>query len=357
MSGREGGVCAVLVRAATAAVEPLYCTITAGRNWLFDRGLLQSFQLPRPVVSVGNITTGGTGKTPVVRWLAEHLRASGRNVAVLARGYGAARGELGDEQLMLDRMLNAEGIDGASPVSIVANPDRAASARHLLRERPDVDVFLLDDGFQHRRVRRDFDLVLVSAINPFGYERVLPRGMLREPAAGLRRANAFVFTHADQVTPAKLDAIERRIRRWNIAAPVYHAAHAHAGLRAGSESAPLPLDELRGKSWFAFCGIGDPQTFLRQLQSSGGRCAGHRWFPDHHRYTARDLAALRREAGAAGADVLVTTEKDWAKLAALPAPDEDGPPVWRVDMRIRFFGEGERLLAEQLAGVLKVPSA
>jgi tetraacyldisaccharide 4'-kinase len=214
-------------------------------------------------------------------------------------------------------------------------------------------VFLLDDAFQHRRVRRDFDLVLLNATSPFGYGRMLPRGMLREPLRGLRRANAVIITHADQAGAVELDAIEREVRKWNVAAPVYHAAHVHAGFRHGTDSAVHPLGDLRGRNWFAFCGIGDPDSFHRQLQSAGGSAAGHRWFADHHHYTPDELKALRREAAAAGADVLVTTEKDWAKLEQLPSADDGQVPVWRVDVRIQFFGSGEALLLEQLLGVLK----
>jgi tetraacyldisaccharide 4'-kinase len=351
MSGRERGPRAALLRAAMAAVEPIYGAVTASRNRLFDVGILRSHRLPRPVVSVGNITTGGTGKTPVVRWLAEGLRDRGKRVAILSRGYGATPGQLGDEQLMLQRLLHAD--DARAQVTLVANPDRTAAARRVLHERPEVDVFVLDDAFQHRRVRRDFDLVLINATSPFGYGRVLPRGMLREPLRGLMRANAVIITHADRVAADELDAIERQIRKWNVAAPVYHAAHAHAGFRRGADATMHPLGDLRDRNVFAFCGIGDPETFLRQLQSAGGRAAGHRWFADHHHYTPQDLATLRREAAAAGADVLLTTEKDWAKLERIPSVHDGHPPVWRVDMRIQFFGSGEALLLEQLSGVLK----
>ena len=351
MSGEALGVGPALTRAGTAAVEPAYAAVAAIRNWLFDRGLKKSLRLPRPLVSVGNITTGGTGKTPVVRWLAERLRDAHRQVAVLARGYGARPGEWGDEQVMLDQLLNDR--PGLGRVTIAAHPDRFTAAQRVLRERPDVDAFVLDDGFQHRRLARDLDVVLVSATSPFGYDHVLPRGMLREPLGGLRRAAAGIITRADQVTPYVLDAIEWRIREIAPALPIYRATHEHAGFRSAAQDGALPLDELSGRNWFAVCGIGEPQAFLGQLKGLGGKCAGHRWFADHHRYTPQDLADLRREAVGAGADVLLTTEKDWAKLATFPDAGEGRPPVWRVGMRIRFFGQGEALLLDQIAGVIK----
>jgi tetraacyldisaccharide 4'-kinase len=357
MSGEDRSARAALLRVALAAAEPFYAAASAARNGLFDAGVRKTHRLPRPAVSIGNITTGGTGKTPVIGWLARRLRESGRRVAILSRGYKAEPGKLGDEQLMLDRELNAPDGDPDLNIPIIANPDRVAGAHKVLRQWPQTEVFLLDDGFQHRPAGRDLDIVLVSAVNPFGYGHVLPRGMLREPLGGLRRAGAIVITHADQVAETELESIERTIRRHNAAAPLYRAVHAHAAIRSAGVAASEPADhspeDLRGKSWFAFCGIGDPGTFLRQLERAGGRRAGHRWFGDHHRYVQEDLAALRREAVAAGADVMITTEKDWAKLSDVPAAIAgDAPPIWRVGLEIRFHADDERRLLEQVTAVL-----
>ena len=348
MSGRARGAGASLLRAALSGAEPFYAGVAAARNWLFDVGLKKAHRLPRPVISVGNLTTGGTGKTPVVRWLAERLRADGRRVAVLARGYGAAAGRLGDEQLMLDRLLN----DGQGErVTIVADPDRVAAAGRVMRDRPEVDAFVLDDGFQHRRLARDLDVVLLSATSPFGYGHVLPRGMLREPVRGLRRAGAVVITHADQVPPAEVEAIERRVRDVHADVPVFRAVHAYTALHT-PEDATLPLGELAARNWFGLCGIGDPQTFVRQLQSVGGRSAGCRCFADHHHYTVSNLENVRREARSANADVIVTTEKDWAKLRALPAATDKTLPIWRVDLRVQFLGDGEDQLWERVKAAI-----
>jgi tetraacyldisaccharide 4'-kinase len=345
MSGRATGARASLLRAALSGAEPFYAGAAAARNWLFDLGLKKAHRLSRPVISVGNLTTGGTGKTPVVRWLAERLRADGRHVAVLARGYRAIPGQPGDEQLMLDRLLN--GGRGGDHVTVAANPDRVAAAERVLRERPEVDAFVLDDGFQHRRLARDLDVVLLSATSPFGYGHVLPRGMLREPVRGLRRAGAVVITHADQKSPAEVEAIDRRVRSVHPNVPVFRAVHAYTALHT-PEDATLPVGELATRNWFGLCGIGDPQTFVRQLESVGGRCAGYRCFADHHHYTPSDLEDVRREARSANADVIVTTEKDWAKLRALPAAADITPPIWRVDLRVQFLGDGEGRLWERV---------
>src|SRR4051794_35567561 len=211
ISGQQTGVGAALLRGVTRVLEPIYAAVVASRNRGYSAGIIASNRARRPVVSVGNITTGGTGKTPVVRWLADRLRERGMRPAVLLRGYKARPGERGDEQRLLDELLNPPGT--ASPVIVHANPDRLQGAKAVLRDHPDVDVFILDDGFQHRRLQRDFDLVLIDATTPFGYEHVLPRGLLREPLSGLSRASAFLLTRVDQALPGAVDASQRDIRR------------------------------------------------------------------------------------------------------------------------------------------------
>lgn len=351
MSGEAGGPRAAALRTALAVAEVSYGMAARARNGMFDARLRRPGRLPRPVLSVGNMTAGGTGKTPVVRWLAERLRDSGQTVAVLSRGYKAEPGLLGDEQRMLADLLNARG---QPPVLIRANPSRSRAGQQVLREHGEVSVFLLDDGFQHRQLARDFDLVLINAAEPFGYGRLLPRGLLREPLGGLRRASAFLLTRVDQVSETRRAEVRDVLRRHNPGAPVYESVHALTGFRtAGADAPPSPPGALRDRRWFAFCGIGEPASFVQQLAEIGGTSAGRRFFADHHAYTEPDLRALRGAAAAAGADVLVTTEKDWVKVAALPAAvDEAGQPIWRADVRIQFTSGGEARLLSDVTGVL-----
>jgi tetraacyldisaccharide 4'-kinase len=348
MSGAERGPRAASLRAVLTVAEPFYATAAVLRNRMYDRRLLKVRTLPRPVVSVGNLTAGGTGKTPVVRWLASKLRDEGRRVAILSRGYRAVggAGAPGDEQLMLDRLLNAPGVaPGAPRVAIRAHPDRSKAADLALHDCPDTDVVLLDDGFQHRRVARDLDIVLINANEPFGHGHVLPRGLLREPLSGLRRAGAVVLTHANRLDEAGRARVESEILRRRPGVPIFQAVHAPVALRTG-DSDDLPLDALRARRVFAFCGLASPDAFERDVRGLCGWYAGHRWFADHHGYTPDDLARVRAAARAAGADVVVTTEKDWVKLAALAPPGGEDLPVWRLDVAIRFSADDEqRLLA------------
>jgi tetraacyldisaccharide 4'-kinase len=317
MSGERQGVVASLIRGALSVVEPIYAGAMLLRNASFDAGL-RAHRLPRPVISVGNITTGGTGKTPVVMWLAKQLQARGMHPAVLMRGYRATGSGNDEQQLMED-----------AKIFVKASANRVAAAHQLLAESPDVDVLLLDDGFQHRKVARDFDLVLINAAEPFGFGHVLPRGLLREPPAGLKRADAILLTHSDVADP------EAQVRRFS-SAPIYRCSHRHVSVRDGELD--LPLDELRRRKYFAFAGVGDPGSLQRALEPVGAR-----WFADHHAYTQADVDALNREAAASGAEVLVTTEKDWVKLRRLASPMK----ILRLSLAIEFGNDdGERLMQQ-----------
>ena len=344
MSGSVHGASASTMRAVMRAFEPLYAGAMMIRNHLYNSGALSSRTLPRPVISIGNITTGGTGKTPMVSWLAGRLRDEGRHVAVLSRGYRAQGTNLGDESRMLDAALNTPG---SLPVLFRANPDRVAGGEQLLREHPEIDVIILDDAFQHRRLARDLDIVLVSAVEPFGFGHVLPRGLLREPLSGLSRADAIVLTHADQIAPPALSNIESRNRRYSPAVPIYRASHQQTGLLNDDPGfAQQPMDHLARHCFFAFGGIADPCALERQLSSFGATYVGRHWFDDHHHYTPGDLEHLRAQASAAGAVFLVTTEKDWVKVAPL-APSNSAMPIWRIQMEIRFLrDDAERLLQQ-----------
>jgi tetraacyldisaccharide 4'-kinase len=338
IDGSRTGAGAAVLRGALAVAEPLYTGVTSIRNALFTNGYIASAQAARPVVSVGNITTGGTGKTPVVHWLCEALGGRGYRPAVLMRGYKAAAGECGDEQRLLQSHL--------PEVIVHANPSRTRGSAEVLATSPHVNVFILDDGFQHRKLRRDFDLVLIDATNPFGFDHVLPRGLLRESVAGLARASAILLTHAESIEPAALQQVTQRIRRIAPGAPVYRCEHQLTHV-LDQDDRPLPLEHIRGRRVLSFCGIGNPAAFERQILQAGANVVAAHRFGDHHPYTADDLNMLDALARQKNAEMMLTTGKDWVKLRELHRTSGSAS-IARMEMSIRFADGDEHGLIEKI---------
>lgn len=268
-----------------------------------------------PVISVGNITVGGTGKTPVVEWIARRLLDDGHRPAIVSRGYGgtAGRGPLlvssgtgplcqpercGDEPYQLATTLPG--------VPIVVGSDRPAGAEEARRR--GADVVVLDDGFQHRRLARDLDIVLLDAGSPFGNGLLLPAGPLREPLDGLRRADLFLITRSERTAEHPL--VEQQVRQYNRDAPLLRAGHRRVGfVSRGGEPVPAP-----GRA-VAFCGIGNPESFRADLLAEGIEIVEFLPFPDHHAYGRDDLQRIVQAAEPQGA-ATITTEKDLARLSA-----------------------------------------
>ncbi|MGD0462298.1 MAG: tetraacyldisaccharide 4'-kinase [Tepidisphaeraceae bacterium] len=330
MEGSDRSIAAEALRIAASCAEPVYAAIMRLRNGLYDAKILPIHRLGRPTISVGNITTGGTGKTPMVRWLAASL--TDERPCVLLRGYKSTAAGLSDEQALL----------AAGAVPVIADGERRRGAAGALERHPETTVFILDDGMQHRRVARDFEIVLIHAREPFGGGRMFPRGMLREPLPGLRRADAFVVTHADEVDATEMARISGVIRKHNQPAAIFRADHVIQGLRSAAGES-MPIQSLEGKRYFAFCGLGSPASFFWRMGTVGGVCVGTREFGDHFDYRERDVAEIIDEAASAGAELLVVTEKDWVKLSRVSG--RISMPVWRAELSLRFWaGEGEKLL-------------
>lgn len=290
---------------------------------------------PVPVISVGNVAAGGTGKSPMVRWICGELRRLGLHPAVVLRGHRG--GESSDE------VLEHRAAMPGTPVSVGA--DRRAAIERVRMMDPSVDVIVLDDGFQHRQVVRDLDLVLVDALRPAIDGALLPLGWLREPAEGLRRADAVVVTRAEHVDPGLAELVRRHHGR----PPVAWAKHAWTGLRvAGADEGEQvsPLDRIRGRSVAVWAGVGNREAFVDQVRSCGACVVDAPALRDHHAYAARELVALTRRARGAGATEVVCTEKDWVKLRLLPRAG--CLPFVRPELRMEF-GEGEGALCALLA--------
>ena len=339
ISGTRRSPGATAARVALLACEPIYRLAVAARNASFDMRLRAPVRLPRPVVSIGNLTTGGTGKTPMVVLVAERLKAIGCAPAVLLRGYRSSGG-LSDEATLLTDELSSD-------VPVEANPDRVAGARTVIARHDHIDAFVLDDGFQHRQVRRDLDIVLIDATEPWGFGHVLPRGLLREPRRNLRRADAVIVTRADQVDDTTLGRIDQAIERLTGQPPVGHASHRWTGLVGRSDQAQ-PLDVLAPLEVYAAAGVGNGAAFVASLAQHTRAVAGQCLYPDHHAYSCADLDAIVGQAQRCGARAVVTTAKDWVKWRALRWPDDAPMPVYRPVLRLELL-DGADALAELLA--------
>ncbi len=335
MSGADRSLRASLMRGVTAVAEPVYCGAAGLRNKLFDWGLRGAAKAHCPVISVGNITTGGTGKTPMAVYLVERLRAMGRTPAVVMRGYKQSADRPSDEAVLLRETLG--------DVPVVTDPDRVAAARRIATDHPAVDVIVLDDGFQHRRIARDLDIVLVDAANPFGYDRVLPRGLLRESLGGLRRADAVIVTRSPLLgDPARAGQLDTRIGQLHGKAPIAHFTHQWARVIDESDE---PV-ELSRTSVLTFCGIGNPRAFFGEAAE---RCevTDTVAFADHHAYTEDDVRSLMSRMRDNGAEALLTTEKDWVKLRGLLESMPERPMIRRVVLSLACL-RGEADLQELL---------
>jgi tetraacyldisaccharide 4'-kinase len=279
----------------------LYGVAARGRARLYALGIFKQRRLHRPVISVGNLTVGGTGKTPMVIWLAERLLAEGKRVGILSRGYKGSSGTSDEIRLMKSR-LQQRALFGVGA-------DRYEQGRKL---EANVDVFLLDDGFQHLSLARDVNILLIDAAQSLARQHLLPAGGLREPVSAMARADVLVFTRTDTV-PGTGAAIEKLGDY-----PVFSAVTRLTGLRRfGGGPQVSPSEEIEAGPFYAFCGIGSPLAFFRDLQNWNFALAGQCEFADHHRYDTRDARELEAAARAVGAKVLITTEKDAQNLAGV----------------------------------------
>jgi tetraacyldisaccharide 4'-kinase len=302
LRGERRGVGARLLRAGLWWASLPYRAAVGLRNQAFDRGWKKVQRVPVPVVCVGNLTLGGTGKTPCVEYVARFYRELGLAVAILSRGYGAEAGP-NDEALLLEENL--------PDVPHLQGPDRAAIARTAVEEL-ESEILVLDDGFQHRRLHRDLDIVLLDATRPISQEFLLPRGFLREPTSGLKRANFAIFTRCDQTSAESLNQQIAWLKQHHPQLPF--ATSRHEPMAMEGRSLPTP-DEWRTRPVAAFCGLGNPGSFRRTLEHLGATLTDFRTYADHHNYTRADVESLQSWAKALPANTIVaTTQKDWVKL-------------------------------------------
>ena len=307
------------VKAIAYTLSLLYHLIINSRNWLYDHQILKEVKLSCPVISVGNITVGGTGKTPCVIMLAQMLKEQGFKPAVLSRGYGSKSSEpvniisdgskilrsykiAGDEPLLIAQSLKG--------VPVITGPRRILTGQTAINKFG-ADILICDDAFQHRQIFRDINIVLLDSQRPWGNGYILPRGSLREPWTELRRASAIILTRSnDSGDPNNFMDKAERIKE----IPIFRSRHKAKDIVSGNYTNPLPLSRLTGKNVYAFAGIAQPQSFLNTLLEVEAQIVSFDIFPDHHRYNRKELAQIKNNFLENGADFLITTEKDGMRL-------------------------------------------
>ena len=298
----------------------LYGKIISIRNWLYDRGIFEVYDLRARTISVGNLTTGGTGKTPLVIYIAKLLAERGETVCILTRGYGRSDSKtrvLVSDLTGLQAIPDAAGDEPFEIASkllgkaiVVADADRVAAAEWA-RRKFGVTAFVLDDGFQHRKAKRDVDIVCTDATNPFGGDGLLPAGHLRESINGLKRADAIVVTRANLVDD--ISNLRSEISDLVGSTPIFECRTEITDISAiGSTNKFDSSDKV-----FAFSGLGNPDAFVSQLKANQFNVAGNKNFADHHNYTQIDIDSLEKQAKVFAAEAFLTTAKDAVKLANL----------------------------------------
>lgn len=329
----------------TTPLSWLYRYGITARNRAFDAGRGVT-RLDRPVISVGNLSTGGTGKTPMVQLVVRLLQESGHRPVIAMRGYKARPGEKGDEQLEHELALPG--------VPIVAQPDRRAGLRALFdRDRGSaIDCVVLDDGFQHRKIARDLDIVLIDATRPPQLDALLPKGHLREPIESLRRAGLIVLTHCERVEQAQLDRVKRGISAYAASeVPLLDARHEWGGMvqhthREGAwQSSPHGLEALQGRSVHLISGIGNAESFETMAMARGVSISGRTRLRDHQALTQSRLASLCQVGGAQEPPDLLMTRKDWVKVGTrLDWPE--GATVLVPDLVLKVSDSSKQLRSQ-----------
>ncbi|MBN1809503.1 MAG: tetraacyldisaccharide 4'-kinase [Planctomycetes bacterium] len=346
-SGSEDSHKAWILRALFGGLSGIYREVVLLRNRLYASGAIRQTRLPLPSVSVGNVTVGGTGKTPFVEYTVKKLLEVGRRPAVVARGYGprlkGSNGRKGanDESLLLSANTNAP---------VILTPNRLAGTYRAAEM--GADTVVLDDAFQHLKVHRDLDVVLLDATAPFGFGKMLPRGLLREPMRALDRADMVVITRVDLARPADVTLLRNAAIKAAPGKPVALTAHHSDALVDVASGEKISVREMEDRPIGAFCGIGNPYSFGLLLRRLGSVLVVARRFGDHHLYAPQEIVEVAGEARREGAGFLVTTQKDAVKIdkglaASLPLP------IYYLQMSIDMI-EGEdtymALLLEAIDG-------
>ena len=354
ISGQKAGLGAGLLRLLLDLASGGYSIAVRERNFLYSNGWLKAHRADAVVISIGNITVGGTGKTPLVVWLCKQIisdskfHISDSQCAILTRGYKATQDSRGKTQDYRDEP--AIFAESCPEVNVIVNPDRIAGAAEAINKFG-AKVLIMDDGFQHRRLVRDLDIITIDGTQPFGYGKMLPAGLLREPVSSLKRASAVVITRCDQITETELSRIEKKLEAINPNMIIARSIHAPAYVKT-TDNQEISLDHLKGKKIFDFCGIGNPDSFLNTIKSLSCDLVGSKVYNDHHHYTDKCLADIYEQAECLKTDLILTTQKDWTKIKRMALVKKDIPLAY-IGIEIKFLAGEDKLrglIEKTLAG-------
>ncbi|MGV8058438.1 MAG: tetraacyldisaccharide 4'-kinase [Smithellaceae bacterium] len=333
------------VKAMLYVISLLYRLIITLRNRLYDRNIFQEIKLPCPVISVGNITVGGTGKTPCVIWIAQMLQKKGFKPAVLSRGYGGKNSQPVNIVSDGDKILVDSATAGDEPyliarslpgIPVFTGPQRILTGKNAI-DNFGVNVLICDDAFQHRQIFRNINLVLLDSQSPLGNGHMLPRGSLREPVTELRRADAIILTRTDE-TKKTNEIIGELACASDI--PVFVSSHKPVDAVKRDNSGQLQLTELKGKKVCAFAGIAKPDSFKKAISATGAQILSFDIFPDHHRYTKKELENIHNNFLKNNGDLLITTEKDGMRLQEFPEFSKD---IYLLRIKLEIVPDGDSL--------------
>ncbi|MEK6642768.1 MAG: tetraacyldisaccharide 4'-kinase [Planctomycetota bacterium] len=354
VSGKKRSPLHGLARAILTPPSWAYQSIIAARNAWYDTVGFAAHRVDRPVISIGNITVGGTGKTPMTAKVASHLVKCGHRVAILARGYKGGSIPFDEESRDAAVAQLSASSDEARVLKrrcpkaqVYLNANRSASADKAIED--GADCLLLDDGFQHRRVARDLDIVLIDATNPFGHGHLLPRGLLREPLSSLRRAGMIVITRSDEVSEAALAEVRRVVTSASGGKPVVDATQQITGY-LDVKGRPVDGADTSSMQAVIFAGIGNFASFRRCVERLGVRVLAAYEFPDHHYYTSEEIEGLTDTAQSLEANALLTTEKDAVKLVG--RWKDERAKLLVLNLEIQLKGDGEAVLGEAVERAL-----
>ncbi|NVM20616.1 MAG: tetraacyldisaccharide 4'-kinase [Desulfobacterales bacterium] len=310
-------------------ISLMYAGVVSLRALLYEKGFLKSRRLSCTVISIGNITVGGTGKTPLTIYVAGLLKHLGYKVAVVSRGYRGGKERSGGIVSDGEKIRMSPEAAGDEPylmalrlegVPVLVGRHRFEIGMLALREFAP-DILVLDDAFQQLQLNRDLDIVLLDAARPFGNSHLIPRGILREPLSGLIRGDAFTLSRSDPDAVMLFSCLPV-IRKLVKGKPIFRCTHVPAGLFFAGQNEPLDLASVKGRRLFIFSGIARNDSFRETVSKLGGHIAGFLEFPDHHRYSRYDLRLIWEKAGASNVDNIITTEKDYVNICTdiPPAP-------------------------------------